>query len=214
MQEQEEAQAELLEQFDSLEDAERDLGTAYQSAARTFEEAHRLVNQVKKARGYFPIVGIGTYDDGFNSLPGNRTQAARGPSTSRGGSRKGGTPRGSGGGKAPRPLQQPAAKLRKGGTPGQATREAPPTVLGREAPTKLRPLLLVRARWTYRARLSEQGGRRLWRTTKTGIRSGEPGRSIRADETLMKRTSHIWPGTWTVNIKPIQNGRWGRTGPC
>ena len=51
---------------------------AYQSAPRTFEDARRLVNQVKKARGYFPIVGIGTYDDGFNSLPGNRTQAACG----------------------------------------------------------------------------------------------------------------------------------------
>jgi len=34
------------------------------------------VNEVKKARGYFPIVGIGCYDDGFSSLPGNRAAPA------------------------------------------------------------------------------------------------------------------------------------------
>ena len=122
---QEEAEAELLEQFDTLEDAERELGAAFQSVPRTFEEARQLVNQVKKARGYFPIVGIGTYDDGFNSLPGNRTQAARTPAPSRGGPRKGGAPRGAGGGKAYRTPQQPAAKLRKGSGPGQATRGGP-----------------------------------------------------------------------------------------
>ena len=71
------------------------LDAAYNSASRTFEDARHLVNQVKKAPVYFPIVGIGTFDDGFASLPGNRTQAARGRATSRGGSSKGGMSRGS-----------------------------------------------------------------------------------------------------------------------
>ena len=50
----------------------------YGSASRTFEEARKLVNQAKQARGYFPVVGISSFDDGFNSLPGNRLQAERG----------------------------------------------------------------------------------------------------------------------------------------
>ena len=107
---------------------------------RTFDEARKLVNEVKKARGYFPIVGIGSYDDGFNSLPGNRSQSApRGRGAAAKGRGKGGKSRkASSGSKAAgkgtlgvtppqrdaRMPQQPAAKFRKGGT-GQAQRGGP-----------------------------------------------------------------------------------------
>ena len=68
------AEAYLVEQFGSMEEAENFVDEAYGSASRTFDEARKLVNEVKKARGYFPIVGVGCYDDGFNSLPGNRAR--------------------------------------------------------------------------------------------------------------------------------------------
>ena len=130
------AEAFLVEQFGSMEEAENFAEETYGSASRTLDEARKLVNEVKKARGYFPIVGIGCYDDGFNSLPGNRSLSApRGRGASRGG-RKGGRSRGSSSGSNPagkgtlgvtppaRASQQPAAKLRKGGT-GTAQRGGP-----------------------------------------------------------------------------------------
>ena len=112
-----------------MEEADIHFDFAYNSASRTFEDARRLVNQVMKVRGYFPIVGIGAYDGGFNSLTGNRTQAARGRATPRGGSSKGGMPRGSSRGsstgKEASPPQQSASKLRKGGAPWQSIRGGP-----------------------------------------------------------------------------------------
>ena len=110
---------------------------SYGSASRTFDEARKLANEVKNARGYFPIVGIGTYDDGFNSLPGNRSQSApRGRGAAAKGRGRGGKSRGTSSssntvGKVtlgvtppPRAPQQPPAKLRRGGA-GQTQRGGP-----------------------------------------------------------------------------------------
>ncbi|CAK0882620.1 unnamed protein product [Prorocentrum cordatum] len=41
------------------------------AASRTFLEARKLINEVKNARGYFPVVGLGAYDAmAFNSFVG------------------------------------------------------------------------------------------------------------------------------------------------
>ena len=71
------ADPELAEQFGTLEEAEATVAEAYASASRTFQDARDLVTRVKKARGYFPVVGIGAFD-GLGTLPGND-----GPSGSR-----------------------------------------------------------------------------------------------------------------------------------
>ena len=90
-----------------------------------------MVNQAKQARGYFPVVGVGIYDDGLSSLPGNRTPVARGRAPrGKGGSKGGRTAGPSTAGKGShgitsRAPEQPAAKLRKGGRPGQALRGGP-----------------------------------------------------------------------------------------
>ena len=68
----------LEQQFGSMEGAETYVGEIYSAASRSFDEARKLVNQAKQARGYFPVVGVGIYDDGLSSLPGNRTPVARG----------------------------------------------------------------------------------------------------------------------------------------
>ena len=47
------AEAYLVEQFGSMGEAESYVDEAYGSASRTFDEARKLVNEVKKARGYF-----------------------------------------------------------------------------------------------------------------------------------------------------------------
>ena len=73
-----ESAAELVEQLGSLAEAEAYVAEAYSPASRTFEGARKLVSQVKQVRGYFLIVGIGKYEDGFKPLPGNRAQPARG----------------------------------------------------------------------------------------------------------------------------------------
>ena len=54
-----EAEAYLVEQFGSMEEAGNYVGEAYGSASRTFDEVRKLVNEVRKARGYLPIVGAG-----------------------------------------------------------------------------------------------------------------------------------------------------------
>ena len=54
-----------LEQFGSLEMAEAFATTAFadlKSAARRFMDAKKLVAQVKSARGFFPVVGLGAFD--------------------------------------------------------------------------------------------------------------------------------------------------------
>ena len=54
---------ELLEQFDgNLEDADASASQVYGSASRSFQEARELLARVKRARGYFPVVGIGAFD--------------------------------------------------------------------------------------------------------------------------------------------------------
>ena len=45
------AAQELQRRFGSLEDAQTYVGEMYSSASRTFDEAWKLVNQVKQARG-------------------------------------------------------------------------------------------------------------------------------------------------------------------
>ncbi|CAK0907413.1 unnamed protein product [Prorocentrum cordatum] len=52
------------------------------AASRTFVEARKLINEVKNARGYFPVVGLGAYD----ALPTQPAAGAgRGRAVSRGG---------------------------------------------------------------------------------------------------------------------------------
>ena len=54
---------ELLEQFDgNLEDADASASQVYASASRSFQEARELLARVKRARGYFLVVGIGAFD--------------------------------------------------------------------------------------------------------------------------------------------------------
>ena len=48
------AENQLLEQFNDLDEAEIVASQAFGAAARSFQEARELVNQVKQARGYFP----------------------------------------------------------------------------------------------------------------------------------------------------------------
>ena len=59
----------LEEQFGSLETAEAFATTEIEkafadlkSAARSFIDAKKLVAQVKSARGFFPVVGLGAFD--------------------------------------------------------------------------------------------------------------------------------------------------------
>ena len=100
-----------------MEEAETYVGEIYSAASRSFEEARKLVNQVKQARGYFPVVGVGIYDDGLSSLPGNRAPVARGRAPRSKGGGKGGRTAGPGTagkgslGITSRAPQQPAAKL-------------------------------------------------------------------------------------------------------
>ena len=45
-------------QFDgNLEDADASASQVYPSASRSFQEARELLSHVKRARGYFPVVG-------------------------------------------------------------------------------------------------------------------------------------------------------------
>ena len=57
--------------------------TAY-AASRTFVEARKLINEVKNARGYFPVVGLGAYD-ALPTQPQPAAGAGRGRAVSRGG---------------------------------------------------------------------------------------------------------------------------------
>ena len=56
---------ELLEQFDgNLEESDASASQMYASASRSFQEARELLARVKSARGYFPVVGIGSRGKG------------------------------------------------------------------------------------------------------------------------------------------------------
>ena len=62
-------------------DAElHDAAATMASAARTFQEARALLNSVKEARGYFPIVGLGAYQPGQRMV----STAAKGKSKTKG----------------------------------------------------------------------------------------------------------------------------------
>ena len=75
---------ELLEQFDgNLEDADKSASQVYASASRRFQEARELLARVKRARGYFLVVGIGAFD-GFA-----QPSTDRKPAKSRGKGKKG-----------------------------------------------------------------------------------------------------------------------------
>ena len=71
------SEAYLIEQFGSMEDAGNYVDEAYASVSRTFDEVRKVGHEVKKARGYFPIVGIGCYDDGFASWKPSTTSFPR-----------------------------------------------------------------------------------------------------------------------------------------
>ena len=86
---------------------------AFAQASRTFEEARNLLQAVRSARGYFPVVGVGAYPSEAPPPPAGRGRGSGRPS-SRGGGR-GFSSRGrSQGGRPPsyRPPQQPPAKQR------------------------------------------------------------------------------------------------------
>ena len=54
---------ELLEHSDgNLEEADASASQVWASASRSFQEACELLDRVKSATGYFPVVGTGAFD--------------------------------------------------------------------------------------------------------------------------------------------------------
>ena len=95
------------DEFDgeTTDQAEEFAEQAFASASRTFQEARDLLAQVRSARGFFPVVGIGAYD---GALP----TVGKGKGVPKGKSRGGGgLGRGRGGkpSSTSRPPQQPPA---------------------------------------------------------------------------------------------------------
>ena len=88
-----EADAEAwLQDEGSTEDRELgDACAAMASAARTFVEARALLNQVKDARGYFPVVGLGAWQPGQVMAPPQKTSKGKGKAAPKGKKGKGGS---------------------------------------------------------------------------------------------------------------------------
>ena len=97
---------ELEDQFGSMEAAEAYAVTEFKNASsdmrnatRTFMEAKDLVSQVKHARGYLPVVGVGAFDGFQTTTPRGSRQTGAGKGTSTGMNSQAGKGRGRGLGK-------------------------------------------------------------------------------------------------------------------
>ena len=91
------------------EEQETEVVEAYASAARTFAEAKELLAKTRAARGYFPVVGVGVWEEGDKGQGKGAHARGRGAGRTSSAGRKGGRKGKSGGRKGDGP---PPAKMR------------------------------------------------------------------------------------------------------